>query len=85
MDKPKFYQAELKEIEGDVLQHVYPFLKNKNGFGQFTLKERMGNDNAECSECGMNEWWIYPKQSVIVATGGKPYIECLNCGHVTHL
>jgi uncharacterized Zn finger protein len=49
------------------------------------MKERMGSDNAECPECKENEWWLYPNESVMVAQGGKPYIECLNCGHITHL
>jgi Zn ribbon nucleic-acid-binding protein len=82
MSKPKFYQAVLQEVKGSVLDHVYPHLKGK---GQLTMKERMGSDNAECPECKENEWWLYPNESVMVAQGGKPYIECLNCGHITHL
>jgi hypothetical protein len=82
MNKPKFYQAVLQEVKGNVLDHVYPHLKGK---GQLTMKERMGSDNAECPECKENEWWLYPNESVMVAQGGKPYIECLNCGHITHL
>ena len=82
MSKPKFYQAVLQEVNGNVLYYVYPHLKGK---GQLTMKERMGSDNAECPECKENEWWLYPNESVMVAQGGKPYIECLNCGHITHL
>jgi len=82
MSKPKFYQAVLQEVKGNVLDHVYPHLKGK---GQLRMKERMGSDNAECPECKENEWWLYPNESVMVAQGGKPYIECLNCGHITHL
>jgi hypothetical protein len=44
MSKPKFYQAVLQEVKGNVLDHVYPHLKGK---GQLTMKERMGSDNAE--------------------------------------
>ena len=82
MGKPKFYQAVLQEVNGNVLDHVYPHLKGK---GQLTMTERMGSENAECEQCSENEWWLYPKESTLVAQGGKPYIECLNCGHVTHL
>lgn len=78
----KFYQAVLKEVKGNVLDHVYPHLK---GPGQLTMKERLGSDEGLCPECGQAEWMLYPKEAVIVAQGGKPYIECLECGHVTHL
>jgi hypothetical protein len=82
MSKPKFYQAVLQEVNGNVLDLVYPHLKGKE---QMTMTERMGSENAQCEQCGENEWWLFPEESVIVAQGGKPYIECLNCGQVTHL
>ena len=82
MSKPKFYQAVLQEVKGNVLDHVYPHLKGK---GQLTMTERMGSENAECSECSKNEWLLYPKESIAVSQGGKPYMECMNCGQVTHL
>ncbi len=82
MKKPKFYQAILKPIEGDVLDHVYPHLQGSN---QLTMTERMGNEEASCPDCGKNEWYLFPKESAIVSQGGKPYIECLNCGYQTHL
>ena len=82
MSKPKFYQAVLQEVNGNVLDHVYPHLKGK---GQLTMTERMGNENAECSECSKNKWLLYPKESIAVSQGGKPYMECMNCGQVTHL
>ena len=82
MAKPKFYQAELVEIKGNVLDFVYPKLKGEN---QLTMKERIGDENATCPECGHNEWWLYPKESVSVKEGGKPYIECIHCGYITHL
>jgi len=78
LPKPKFYQAVLKEIKGNVLDHVYPRHR-------MTLTERMGSDEAKCPECGNNEWYLLPADSVAVREGGKPYIECLNCGHQTHL
>lgn len=78
----KFFKAELVEIGGNVFDHVFP--KSK-GDKQFTMADRMGNENGECEMCGENEWWLYPKESVMVANGGKQYIECLGCGHVTHL
>jgi DNA-directed RNA polymerase subunit M/transcription elongation factor TFIIS len=85
MSKPKFYQAVLQEVEGDVLARVYPEHIRKYGKVMTTMTERMGSEEAECPECGQNEWWLYPKESVLVAQGGKAYIECLNCGHTTHL
>ena len=77
--KPKFYQVVLKEVKGNVLDHVYG-----KGHG-LTLPERMGSEECICSECGANEWMILPKESVAVSEGGKPYIECLKCGTITHL
>ena len=74
--EPKFYQAVLKPIK-DIMNHVYPQ-------GGITLEERMGN-NAECPECGHNEWLLLADKQVAVAQGGKPYCECLGCGMMTHL
>lgn len=82
--KPKFYQAVLKPIKGNVLEHVYPWL-NQNGKIDMTMTERMGSEEALCPDCGKNKWMILPDESVAVSQGGKPYIECLNCGYVTHL
>jgi len=82
MSKPKFYQAEIKEVKGNVLDHVYPQLVGTN---QMTMTERMGNEDATCPECGKNHWFLLPGESVAVREGGKDYIECLNCGHQTHL
>jgi len=78
MAKPKFYRTELKLIRGDVLEHVY-------GDTILTMEERMGSEEAECPECNKNEWWLLPKEGIAVKEGGKPYIECLNCGYQTHL
>lgn len=77
----KFYQAVLKEVKGNVLDHVYPHLK---GNGQLTMEERLGNPEGNC-ECGGSEWILLPKESIAVSQGGKPYIECMNCGELTHL
>lgn len=79
MPKPKFYQAVLKEIKGDVLEHAY-----HKGHG-LTLAERMGSEESKCPDCNKNEWMLLARESVAVQQGGKPYIECLNCGYVTHL
>lgn len=79
--KPKFYKAKLVEIKGNVLDEVNPHLP----YGTFTLTERMGSEEAKCPECSNNEWWLLPDDSVAVREGGKPYIECLNCGYQTHL
>jgi hypothetical protein len=81
MRKPKFYRAELIEIKGNVLDEVYPYFKGE----QLTMEERMGSEEAKCPECSNNEWWLLPGDSVAVREGGKPYIECLNCGLHTHL
>ena len=77
MSKPVFYSTQLFEVE-DVIKHVYPKQPN------LTLAERLPNEGM-CEECGENKWWLYPKASVSVREGGKQYIECLNCGNVTHL
>ena len=77
--KPKFYQAVLQPIKGDVLEHVWH--KNHG----MTLTERMGSEEARCDECGNNEWIVLAGDSCAVREGGKPYIECMNCGNVTHL
>jgi hypothetical protein len=77
--KPRFFQAVLKEVEGDVLEHVYG--KNHN----MTITERMGNNEGTCPECGCNSWILLPKESSAVSQGGKPYIECMECGTSSHL
>jgi len=82
MGKPKFYQAVLTEVKGNVLDHVYPYNKGSN---QLTMTERMGSEDAKCSECGHNHWIILPQESCAVTQGGKPYIECMECGTMTHL
>jgi hypothetical protein len=82
MREPKFYKAVLVPIEGNVMDEVYPY---HVGEKQLTMKERMGSDEAKCPECSNNEWYLLPGDSAAVREGGKPYIECLNCGHQTHL
>lgn len=82
MKKPKFYQAILKPIKGNVLDYVYPHLV---GNEQMTMTERMGNEQASCPDCNKNEWILLPNESVSVRQGGKPYIECIECGYLTHL
>jgi hypothetical protein len=81
--EPVFYQAVLKKVKGNIFNHVYPHIENADK--QFTLGERLGNENGCCTECGGNEWMLLPKESVAVKQGGKPYIECLECGATTHL
>jgi len=76
--KPEFFQAELVKVE-DVMKHVYPNQPN------ITLAERMETEEALCTECGDNRWWLLPKAGSAVREGGKAYMECLNCGYVTHL
>jgi hypothetical protein len=79
MCKPKFYQTILKEVKGDVLEHVYH--KNHG----MTMKERMGSEEAKCGECGGNSYIILAEDSCAVQEGGKPYIECMGCGINYHL
>lgn len=85
MSKPKFFQAVLQEVEGDVLAKVYPENVRKYGSPMITMAERMGSEEAKCPECGKNHWMLLPIESSPVREGGKPYIECLNCGYQTHL
>jgi len=80
---PKFYQAILQEVKGNVLEYVYPQLKG--GRYMPTMTERMGDENATCPECSKNEWMILAKETASVREGGKSYIECINCGYFTHL
>jgi hypothetical protein len=82
MSKPKFYQSELKEIKGNVLDHVYPQHKGEN---QMTVKERMGSEEGNCPDCPDNRWIIFAEEHAFVQEGGKPYISCMGCGYVTHL
>jgi hypothetical protein len=82
MSKPKFYQAVLQEVKGNVLDHVYPYLKGAN---QLTMTERMGSEEANCGECGGNSYIIMAQESCAVKEGGKPYIECMGCGQLYHL
>lgn len=77
--KPKFYQAVLKPIKGNVLKAVY------GDYCTLTMVERMGSEEAKCPECGKNVWMIFAKESSMVQQGGKPYIECMECGYITHL
>lgn len=82
MSKPKFYQAVLVEVKGNVFDHVYPQFKGK---GQLKMAERMGSDEAKCPECGDNRWMLLHEDHVAVVQGGKPYCECMGCGQMTHL
>jgi len=75
--EPRFYQATLTEIR-DVIAHVYPKYHDS-----ITLDERL--PKGECTECGGTDWILLPKESCAVREGGKPYIECMDCGHLTHL
>lgn len=84
MSKPKFYQAVLVPVE-NVLEHVYPQNVQKYGSPMVTMTERMGSENAECPECGKNHWILLPKEGSAVRQGGKPYVECMECGYTTHL
>ena len=74
--KPKFYQAVLQPL-GE--KQVMTITKGQS------LTDRMGTPEANCPDCGKNEWWLMPKEGAAVRQGGKPYIECLNCGYSTHL
>jgi len=76
----EFYQSVLVKVEEkDVLSKVYPPHIAK----QLTLNERLVD--CKCTECQGTKWMILPKESSMVQQGGKPYIECLECGNITHL
>lgn len=75
MKKPRFYQAKLERINDKQLMELTH---------NIPLEERLPNNGA-CEGCGMNDWWIYPKESILISQVGKPYVECLNCGYITHL
>lgn len=72
MAKLKFYQAELRTIEEAELSRI-------------TKGQPITQRISECPLCGGTDWWLLPKESSAVREGGKPYCECLDCGHVTHL
>jgi len=48
-----------------------------------TLGERL--PDAICEKCGSQSWWFLPQSSPSVAESGKPEIECMHCGFITHL
>ncbi len=95
----KFYKAVLKPFKNDreVLEDVYPHLLDREGGKYFpTMEERLGD--AECPRCpeetkewGLEKakpysrWILLPEESVSRTQGGKPYIECMDCGYKTHL
>jgi len=94
MSKPVFYQAVLKQIKHNVLEDVYPQLVGTKCMP--TMDERLGD--AECPNCpketeewGLEKkekytrWMLLAEETASVTQGGKPYIECLDCGYITHL
>ena len=50
-----------------------------------TITERLGNAEGTCPECGCNSWIILAEESCARVEGGKPYIECMECGTSSHL
>jgi len=76
MSKPIFYQTVLQPLNDEDVQKITK--------GQ-SLTDRMGNPEAHCPECNGNVWMLLPKESLAVREGGKPYMECLGCGYLTHL
>ena len=48
------------------------------------LSERLENDG-ECPRCQYTDWALLPEESEAVKEGGKPYIECIRCGYLSHL
>lgn len=49
------------------------------------LSERMEKPDGECPRCQYTEWALLPDDSEAVKEGGKPYIECIRCGYMSHL
>ncbi len=88
MSTPRFFQAVLQEVTGDVFAHLHPEKYGPGGKHEKykpTIEERLGTKEGTCSDCGDNRWIIQAKESAAVQEGGKDYIECLSCGHLTHL
>jgi hypothetical protein len=78
----RFFQSVLQEIPSSkIMDVVYP---NKPK-GSVTLEERLPESEWNCPECNCNSWIVLPRESAAVKEGGKPYIECMNCGYSTHL
>jgi hypothetical protein len=74
-----FYECVITPVS-NVMKHVYGEKGNTKGF---TLKDRLGD--GKCLACNGDEWLILPKETNAVKEGGKPYIECIKCGVLTHL
>jgi hypothetical protein len=74
----RFFQSVLVEVEGNVLDHIYP---KQVGNHNITLKVPW----SMLFECGSNSWILLPMESSAVREGGKPYIECMGCGVSEHL
>ncbi len=72
----KFYKTILKEVDNPIIE---AYGKNSG----ITFEQRL--EDGECPECNGDRWYFLPKESVAVKEGGKPYIECLGCGYLTHL
>jgi predicted RNA-binding Zn-ribbon protein involved in translation (DUF1610 family) len=86
----KFYKVILEPISNNkVLEYAYKRFPNTERIitaiqnGDITLSERIGD--GKCPNCGKSEWMILSIKNPAVKEGGKSYIECINCGHTTHL
>jgi hypothetical protein len=77
MSEIKFFACVLVPVEP--MAHVHGSDHKKFG----TLNDRL--PEGKCENCGGTEWYFLPVESVAVREGGKPYIECLNCGNIEHL
>lgn len=88
MGKPIFYKVKLVRVKSP-LETAYGIDKAKKMIqaGQ-TVGVRLATDqnpyNPECicEICGENKW-MFLHDNKIGET--KPYVECLNCRHITHL
>jgi hypothetical protein len=79
----RFFQSVLVEVEGNVLDHIYP---KQVGNHNITPEDLIClGSNGQCYECGSNSWILLPMESSAVREGGKPYIECMECGVSEHL
>jgi predicted RNA-binding Zn-ribbon protein involved in translation (DUF1610 family) len=86
----KFYKIILKQVPNEhVLEYAYTGTGASEKTiaairsGQTTLAERIGD--GICPDCGGDKWVILSTHSAAVREGGKAYIECAKCGHITHL
>ena len=84
-----FFKVELTPVPADKIMEVaykrFPTSERvleQIKAGLTTLEDRIGD--GVCPDCGESEWMLLALTPSI-KEGGKSYIECTHCGHITHL